>query len=243
MVGDADGYAGAREAVSRLILVLGMHRSGTSLVAASLRCLGVRFGPRANWWGPDNPTGFNEDLDVLAIDEALLKAAGTAWDRPDEIKWGDWCEPWKAPAIALLKSRLAAFPLFGLKDPRMCRLLPFWRPVFEAVGCEVSVVLVRRDFDAIAASLAARNGIALEPAHVLSWFYYRHAGMGVDRTWELTTVAYDHLVATPLPVIHGLSERLDLPINCDALTRFLRDTLDLSLRHHVSENIQREIIG
>ena len=53
--------------MSRIILVLAMHRSGSSLVTKSLECLGVELGDRAEWYGEDNVSGFWEDLDILAI--------------------------------------------------------------------------------------------------------------------------------------------------------------------------------
>ena len=57
----------------RLIVVLGMHRSGTSAITKSLELLGVGLGSELHPAGFDNPKGFWEDRDCLEINERLLK--------------------------------------------------------------------------------------------------------------------------------------------------------------------------
>lgn len=136
--------------MSRLVLVLGAHRSGTSLVARSLECLGVGLGPKAIWNGPDNPRGFFENRDVLAINVRLLSLMDSAWDDTRPIKRLGMAAVLDPDIVELgriaemvLRAELARYPVFGIKEPRLCRLLPFWKPVFEKPGCQVSVVHVK----------------------------------------------------------------------------------------------------
>lgn len=226
------GPSGA--AGGHLILVLGCHRSGTSLVARSLMCLGAELGPRAEWSGPDNPTGFWEDRDALEINEALLAAARSSWsdvapifpDRNMVIAGG--------PAIlGLLRVRLAVHPVFALKDPRLCRLLPVWRPAIAAVGCRVSVVhVVRHPLD-VAASLQKRNGLSIEQGLALWQEHTGRARCAVDPAWPSVTVHYDRLMQVPQRSLVRIADRLGLRYSGGAADSFVAGVVDFRLRHEL----------
>ena len=65
-----------------LTLVLGMHRSGTSVLARALPVLGISLGERLLPAHPCNPKGFFEDADINAGNRALLKELGASWESP-----------------------------------------------------------------------------------------------------------------------------------------------------------------
>ena len=56
------------------LIILGMHRSGTSMVTRLVNMMGAYFGPEGVSLGAndENPKGFWERRDVLDLDEALL---------------------------------------------------------------------------------------------------------------------------------------------------------------------------
>jgi len=64
----------------RPVVVLGMHRSGTSAVAGCLErlgiCMGRRLAPGDEW----NPGGYFEDRDLVELNDRLLSAQGIRWD-------------------------------------------------------------------------------------------------------------------------------------------------------------------
>src|SRR5271165_4690621 len=146
------------------VLVLGMHRSGTSSVAGAL----IRLGgaPPLNLIPPewDNPKGFWESSVLMALNDEILAAGGTHWQ--------DWrrFDPGRIDAAAAVDLRARAKSAlageFGdarlpiVKDPRMCRLLPFWCSVFREAEWSVRPVLPLRSPLEVALSLSRRNGIA-----------------------------------------------------------------------------------
>ena len=114
--------------MSRLILVLGCHRSGPSLVARSMKCLGAELGPRAEWTADDNPRGFHEHQDVLEMNTLILNELGIAWDDPQPIKQALIAFIAKGRAEAFrrairlgLGAELARYPLLAIKEPRRGR--------------------------------------------------------------------------------------------------------------------------
>lgn len=141
------------------IVVLGMHRSGTSCLAGMLAAANVASaGPAIRNW--DNARGHHERLDLVRLDEAVLAHSGGHYlAAPASVRWTD--------AHAAARDALLAEEAVLLKDPRMLLVLPFWRASavpWRALG------IVRHPL-AVARSLAAWrevplvDGIALWLAH------------------------------------------------------------------------------
>lgn len=62
------------------LIVLGMHRSGTSAATRACNLLGVDFGTRLMAPSPDNPLGHWEHDDIVPLHEKLLKVLESSWD-------------------------------------------------------------------------------------------------------------------------------------------------------------------
>lgn len=154
------------------LVVLGMHRSGTSSVAGTLTLLGA--APPKNLMAPaaDNPRGFWESDVVMALNDTLLAERG--------LVWSDWrhnsggCATGADPRILeALRSEFGEADMVVLKDPRMCRLFPEWLRALANAGYEARVVSPLRPPSEVAASLGARNplsrdhGLRLWLRHVL----------------------------------------------------------------------------
>lgn len=204
----------------RLILVLGCHRSGTSLAAKSLECLGVSLGNNAEWSGPDNPQGFHEDRDILALNERLLYYLNSNWDDPAPIRDFAPLQRYLGPAASLLAHKLSRFPLFGVKEPRMCRLLPFWRRVFTEIGCDVSVLHVVREPGEVVASLRRRNGMTARTAYDLWLEYVERQYADADPAWPAWTIDYAAMVREPAHILRQIGAALDLRVDEAALQEF-----------------------
>ena len=81
----------AQLAGSTAVIVLGMHRSGTSALAGILHHLGVELGDRLMQASPDNPRGYWEHRDIVAVNHKLMAELGWSWDdiRPLPARWED----------------------------------------------------------------------------------------------------------------------------------------------------------
>src|SRR6476469_5580712 len=149
--------------IRQAVVILGMHRSGTSALGGVLQLLGVNFGQRLAPPASDNEKGYWEHPEIVALHENLLRSLGSHWD-DDKPLPSDWVERKITRAVrsgltAILERDFADSALFGLKDPRMCRLMPLWFPIFEAARIEPHfVVMVRHPWE-VAESLLKRNGI------------------------------------------------------------------------------------
>ena len=158
--------------VRRVVVVLGMHRSGTSAVAGSLQRLGVDFGPRLMPATEANARGYYEHIDLVNVHDRLLLAWGRSWDDTYPFPPGWWRDDaltgrFREDVLGLLQRDFSSARLWGFKDPRLCRLLPWWEPLWQAVGSEPLFVLVRRAPAEVADSLAKREGFSKGKCHLL----------------------------------------------------------------------------
>lgn len=147
----------------RAIVVLGMHRSGTSCLAGMLAAGGLASAGEAvrNW---DNARGHHENLDVVRLNEAVLAYSGGHWlSRPDEVRWTD--------EHASVRDRLLTAEIDGraalLKDPRTLLVLPFWRASrvpFHPIGIVRHPLSVARSLESWR-GMPLSEGVALWSAH------------------------------------------------------------------------------
>ncbi|MCH2133542.1 MAG: sulfotransferase [Phycisphaerales bacterium] len=106
------------------IIITGMHRSGTSLLASMLQEAGITLGKHLKAAGPFNSRGYFEDVDFIDFHEQVLQEAGTTMYLQHAVP-GPRTTDQEARAKSLLKSR-AEQAVWGWKDPRTSLFLDFW---------------------------------------------------------------------------------------------------------------------
>ncbi|WP_370307106.1 glycosyltransferase [Sinimarinibacterium flocculans] len=228
-------------APSTVVLVLGMHRSGTSALTRTLNLLGARLPGNLIPAQTDNETGFWESTDIQQLNDRILAALGSRWDdcRPlnlDALDVGTR-DSFISEAEALLHCTDGPEPL-ALKEPRLCRLLPLWRTALAHRGWRAVAILPVRHPWEVATSLAARNGLALESGLLLWLRYVLDAERG-SRGLRRVFVDYDALLhdwrGTLEPTLQALNVDLRIaPSAAAEIESFLRP----DLRHHVASTIQ-----
>ncbi|MBP6242559.1 MAG: hypothetical protein KA361_00105 [Chromatiaceae bacterium] len=190
------------------LIVLGMHRSGTSAVTRLINLMGGYFGPEGISVGAniENPKGFWERRDVLDLDIDLLAAAQADWFRVGHFSLD------AIPATALShfhdKAReilldLDAHRPWVLKEPRMCLLFPLWRELLEAPIC----IYVHRQPIQIAQSLQTRNGFPLEFGLAL-WERYTLDALRGAAGLPVILVKHEEIMRNPVAETQKLLEKL-----------------------------------
>ena len=237
MVGSAE-VAAMRK---RVVVVLGMHRSGTSAIAHALETMGVDLGghlmpPAAG----NNEKGFFEDLEINAINIDLLKALGDDWNSLAPISasalHSEALAPLRLRAISVLRSRLLDTEVFGFKDPRTCRLLPFWQHVFSHLQLDDAYVIALRHPISVAHSLEQRDKLAPGKSYFL-WLLHMLPSVSLTQGKPRLVVDYDLLVDQPAAEVRRIAEALGLQdrLSREALSDFTKQFLEKGLRHAVFE--------
>ena len=156
------------------VVVLGMHRSGTSFLIRALNLAGLWLGDHAHLATIEgramsgNPKGNYEHREAIAINDALLKRSGGAWFNPPLQILGGAAdeERMRAFCATLQATRPDDHPRCGWKDPRTVLTLDFWRRALPL--CAVAAF---RHPTAVARSLQARDKVPLAAGYAL-WAHY-----------------------------------------------------------------------
>jgi hypothetical protein len=215
------------------VLVLGMHRSGTSALAGLLERMGIHFGAEDQRMPAleQNPKGFNERLDVVALNNRILEAAGG-----DTLRVQHYCrnglssedKEFFRPQIASLVDDLNQNSPWYIKDPRLCITLDRW---LEVLTQPFAVVILRSPL-AIARSLNKRGDCSTQTGLAVGEVYLKRLItliQGVDHV----VVQFQDLLHDPNRVAQCVATRL---LECgysgfESMPDF-GDWIDPTLNHH-----------
>jgi hypothetical protein len=230
----------------QFILVTGPHRSGSSLVAAGLHSLGVNLGNQFIAPNEDNPKGFFEDAEIVRFNDRLLRSLNLSWDCFGFIWEMDFnaekLKPYHTAAVALVAQRFDGIAAAGLKDPRFCILLPFWKAVIaEALDVEVTCVFSLREPVSCVLSQRTRH-IQDSDFHLLGrrnvqtlllWLTYLSRALAEAEADRLIVVSYSALVANPEIELQRLAKFLDLDFSQQDIESYCRDQVDPLLNRSI----------
>ncbi len=210
----ADEVVGHPEAgKGPIVVVLGMHRSGTSLCSHILSALGVDMADDVGR-GTGNEEGHWERWELVSIHDRLLAALGRPYGGPGEYNPrhdlpfppGWWADPAAHAAQrdieAFLRTRMYPGRLFGFKDPRTTRLLPLWMDLFERLSLEPRFVVCVRHPTDVALSLNRRDGIPIQ-AGEYRWFTY-NADCFKNIHGNLLVITYENWFREPQRTVSRL---------------------------------------
>lgn len=217
------------------VVVVGMHRSGTSLAAGLLARMGVGMGERLVPADSRNPRGYFEDVDVVRFHQTAFRAclADAEAGHPD---WGwtpqvtvqaEELAKWKPEARLLVERRAASGRPWGFKDPRATVVLDFWDPLLSAPV----YVGMYRDPSRVADSMQRLGASVFLENQGYAWsiwtFYNRRLLDFVRRHRDRCILVNVDALGGSLDVLPGLlRERLRLPVDdADLLGHYAPDLL------------------
>ena len=228
----------------QLILVIGPHRSGTSLCTAAIECMGAQLRLPEQYANQENIKGFFEHPDIVEFNDSLLRFLGGSWDNPlfdgrAGIASAN-LEEWEARACKLFTGIFGSAETAAIKDPRLCQLLDFWLSVFARCGYtkeRIRVVQVVRDPVEVALSQQSRT-VANPAFYELGkelvegaslWLSLSAQALIQARDINSYFIHYDELLARPQQVLPGLARFLQLVPDPERLRLFCAEFVDDSL--------------
>jgi len=231
------------------VLIIGMHRSGTSLLAGKLHECGVFMGARRRY--------HEEACFFRRINQQLFRLAHADWDRPEPVRLLLECSELRAQVVASLQTEIQSFKVvsylglvralkfrglmrinhsWGWKDPRNTYTLPIWLDIFP----EARVIHIYRNGVDVVYSLREREAarpnklnnpwfscrcLSLEGAFAL-WAEYEQMSLTVTRDLPQNRVLhlrYEDFVTAPASGLHQIAEFLEIRFKHDRIDRLVRD--------------------
>ena len=199
----------AQRPSGRSLIVLGMHRSGTSAITGTLRLCGAWAGKTSELTGAnvENPKGFWERHDIRQICDHLLLSAGATWwnianFNLESIPHAVLAEQRRhfKEAISVLDEHV----VWIIKEPRLCLLFPVLR---DYVKNPICIYIYRNPLE-VARSLQARNGFSIASGLAL-WEAYNLHALSASKGLPCIPIFHEALMLHPVETLNALVEKLD----------------------------------
>ncbi len=196
------------------ILVLGMHRSGTSALTRALSFCDLQLPSSLLGANEGNPAGHWESEVLIAFNNRLLSALG--------VEWNDWRDAdfselsrnqiaaFRSELQQLIRSEFEGDKPFILKDPRICRLVGFYIETLVEMGITPRIALPFRHPIEVAKSLSHRDGDEPEKSYIV-WLLHILEAEYATRKLPRVFSEYADLLADPLKETLRAHGHLDLP--------------------------------
>ncbi|MCV6597012.1 MAG: hypothetical protein OIF40_08025 [Mangrovicoccus sp.] len=225
---------------SEIILVLGMHRSGSSALTRALSITGYSLPKTLIKSNVSNRRGHWESQPLARLDDGLLKEAG--------LVWSDWAvgdlprlpastaRDFQTDLLALISDEFPHAQPAIIKEPRICRLVPHYRAAFDGQVPFKVVIALRNPLEVIA-SLVRRNNMS-EANAALLWLRYMLDAVAASEGTQRAFIAYDRLLSEPIPAIADLQRDLGgaFPNTLDSVGADIEDFLSDGLRSHAASS-------
>lgn len=220
---------------SQVICILGMHRSGTSLISRIVNLLGVYLGPEEETIraAESNPLGFWEHRRLTALSDEILSRLGGSWHEPPIFR-PDWevspaLHGLRERARAVIDGEFAAAKPWAWKDPRTCLTLPFWQRLLPSMRY---VICLRNPVD-VAYSLERRDGFSLEKSVDL-WLLHVVSSLRHTEGHPRLLLFYENFMAQPHQELRRLARYLGTGARAaeEGTQKAVREFLTAELQHH-----------
>ncbi len=200
------------------IIILGMHRSGTSCLAGCLKTLGLNLGTVSDY-NTYNKKGNQENKKVFKLNESILNDHASSWDRPPKKPLN-----LNKKSIQAIKDVIAMYhdgeKPWGIKDPRMLMTYEHWKPLLPPH----SLVGTFRHPLAVAESLFARDAFPIPKEKGLQmWLTYNNKLIDIHHKTGFKLINFDLPKDEYIAYVHHMAQSLDLSQNSNEV--FFESTL------------------
>ena len=191
------------------IVVVGMHRSGTSVLINILREAGCFVGEDDDLLQPNdaNKMGYGERVDIVNINKKVLEFQELDWmsvNQFDTKKITPDQNNEVASEIEQVINKLDKHDAWAIKDPRLCITWPVWEPYLK----DSLIIICHRPPDEIARSLYARNNLPIALGYAL-WELYIKSLILNTAGHQRKIVNYHELIESPNEVVSDLMDWLN----------------------------------
>ncbi len=221
----------------QIALVLGMHRSGTSALAALISRLGFDLGKNLLPPNEFNARGYYENEKLVQFHDEILEHLGSSWHDlrflPEGAFQGGWMDDAAQKLAGILQEEFGdAGPHRNAKDPRATRLVPIWQRLAQERVWILRFVLIGRHPLQVSYSLTQRDAFSRQKS-LLLWLQYNLIAEQASRSGQRLILRYQELMARPEEKARALASFLGV----ESSNQFeeAAAAIDSSSAHHLAE--------
>ena len=211
-----------------ITIVLGMHRSGTSVVAGILHFNKISMGTYETFWPrplPQNPKGFYENYDFRKINDTILQESDyNTKHYKIRIPILEPSKNIKRKMMEIVGNYDSKFENWGWKDPRTCLTISNWVDIFKEVNLieKVNIIFVSRKSLSVARSLKKRNAIPILQG-VNLWKVYTERAISFCELSNIPTLylSFEKILKRPISECEKLFNFLSRPFNRSIVSDFV----------------------
>ncbi|CAI2391498.1 MULTISPECIES: sulfotransferase domain-containing protein [Alteromonas] len=228
--------------MNQCLVVVGMHRSGTSIFTDLTQSIGLNIGEIADYKDEENPTGYFENFDIVGINDDLFRYLGISWYSLNSkteldlitLKETDFFNR----AVEAVSLALRVSDKIVIKDPRITLLIDFWEMVFESFdNLSTAYALLYRDPQEVALSQQTRvrrnpdffrvgNSLTLTK---LVWFDYYSTFFKKAHLKSTILIKHSDLIREPEAVVKELGKFVGLQVDKNVLDKKIQNTFTREL--------------
>ncbi|MFL2982935.1 MAG: hypothetical protein ACJZ12_00915 [Candidatus Neomarinimicrobiota bacterium] len=218
-----------------IIMILGMHRSGTSTLAGIMHMNNIVMGTYQNFWPRplnQNPKGFYENYDFRKINDRLLNNSGyDVKSYITDIPEIDYHKKLSKKMRILIKESNLVNINWGWKDPRTCLTAFHWEKTIDSLNLreKFKVVFMVRRASSVSRSLKKRNNLSLEKGLQL-WKVYNERAIKfcMDTKSPIYFCSFEDLLENPIVVCNSLFAFMGLSFDFDKVKNFIEPSISTS---------------
>ncbi len=236
----------------KVVVVLGMHRSGTSVLTGTLGLLGAGMPREPIPAADENQTGYWEPGSIGTVHDALFAELGLGWSLPfvdpasarnvlDQLGSETKIAHWVEKLVECVENEYDPAPVIVIKDPRMCRLMPLWLRVFEELDLEPSFVIPIRHPAEVIGSLKARDSF---DAGRSMWLWMDHVLRAEHDTRGMTRVVveYSQLLTNWRTTMTRINDALGLDLQIEQRGDEVDRFISARYQHHKARTTDHQTL-
>jgi hypothetical protein len=220
-----------------MVIILGMHKTGTSMIGGVLSKLGINMGIetlKKHW---ENPFGYFEDKCLVELNKLILKSANGSWDKPPDRESILINEKKFSSDIANLIDKEKKLGVRGWKDPRMSLTIDLYLPHLE----NPFFIFTHRNNQAVAESLNLRNGLKFEDSIILKQIYEdRIENFFMENShYKRLDLYYEETLRNPIECVNKIIKFLEIQPSKKAVKNAINFILPNEKMHKLSRNMRK----
>ena len=195
----------------RILIILGLPRSGASALALAVEAVGFALpGDAIDPTTGDDRSAPHEPQAMVRLNDGLLARKGAWWGRIGRIE----IAPEQNAMHQALEDSFGAAVRIAIKDPRLTLLMPAWRAALEQIGPVGALINLRHPGEA-ATSLARRHGIGADAAYLM-WIHYLLSALDDTEGLSRALILFPDWIDDIDSALMRISVVADMPAGHDA---------------------------